>query len=450
MRLLERNWSALKEASVDGEGVVKNVLLLRAGPGNLADRHWYSDACIKQAAASGIFEAVQAYFDHPTAAAERDGDGRSVKDLAGYYDNISYKPYHDARIGATTGLFADFHPRADCPEVQSLIKTALEFQKKFPRKSFFGLSINASGSGEPDTINGEEWDRVDQITEADSVDLVNKAGAGGAPFIKESFRVKTRKTTKTRERRGSSDGITLTIDADKVRESLKGASTKMREAVKAEILKVQEAAGVKISAEQDAAIDKALGLVDGGAIDKIIDRELGVAESEEGTKPKPKGKDDADEPDEDETESDKDEEDDKDADDDEDDAEEDMDEGDPDAMSPAQLKAALKKERKARKEAKKEAKEARESARSAGAQSSKMLREQLAERAMDEVQIPKDFRARLKDELIERKFTKMAEMLRHAKAFDLAFIRPHLGGGSPLHESDRGPATVDFKFEEAL
>jgi hypothetical protein len=185
---------AFREATGAGDNldVVKNVILLRAGPGNLGDRHYYTPAALQDAVARQIFEGAQAYLDHPSMWDETNQPGRSVRQLAGWYSDVTCREYADPVYGKTVALYADFHPAVGKADVLTIVRTCLEYAKRYPRMAWAGLSINAMGDSMPDTIDGEEWNRVDRIEEVDSVDIVTRAGAGGTfTPLKESYRMKT-------------------------------------------------------------------------------------------------------------------------------------------------------------------------------------------------------------------------------------------------------------------
>lgn len=435
----------LREAKASDK-IVKDVLLIRAGPGNLADRHYYSKECLQNAAANGVFEGARCFFDHPDTIEERTRPERSVRRMAGWYSDVTCREYDDPKVGKTLGLFADFHPAVDNTEVLSIIRTCVEYAKRYPSKAYAGLSINAMGDGQPDTINGEEWNRVDEITEVESVDIVTRAGAGGGFVpLKESFRMpkptdkakalkEARKLLREAQRSRDPLALELTVDPKKLSEGLNAKIAELKEAGKKKL----KESGLELTPEQDKALDAALGLVDGGALDKIIDEATGVPDDED---------------------------DDTIEDDDavEDDAVEDGDEEDDDVNGDMpndvkSLKAALKKEREAKREAKREAakavadaKKALKEASGIGEQASRVVREARAKAVVAELNIPETFQPRLIGELLEKGFTQTKQMREHAQAFDKAFIRPNLdAGGTVMRESrnEGGASKIDFTFEE--
>ncbi len=401
---------AYREASQDGS-VVKNVVLLRAGPGNSADRHYYTEACIKDAAQSGIFEGAQAYLDHPSTIEEQTRPERSVRDLAGWYDHVEARPYTDPEVGKTVALFADFHPAVGKPDVATLVQTSMEYHKSFPRASFAGLSINARGDGNDEQIEfrGQQWQAVNRIAEVDSVDIVTRAGAGGAIIpLKESNRMKNQ------------DNLQLTIDV----ESVRGGVKSLLEAAKSAFKERLTEAGATLTPEDDAELDRKLGIVDGGAIDQVLDKATGVA----------------DEPDEDEDEED--------------------DEGatlttpttptgvsdDVDDMSEQEAKDALRKERAARKEGEEKAR----AGEAKMAEARRITARVMADEVLAECNIPETFRPRLRHELMREGHKSKAEMTKVVKDFDLAYIRPRLEGTgvAGFREAASAAAGGNFTFEE--
>jgi hypothetical protein len=422
------DWSpsnvSLREAKA-GIDKIEGVLLIRSGPGNPADGHYYSDECITNAAATNVFEGAQCYLDHSSAFEEKNRPERSVKDLAGWYSDVKAKPYKDPQVGPCIGLFATFHPAAEKPEVLSIVRTCVEYAKQYPRKAYAGLSISAYGDGEPDEINGKEYLRVDTITAVQSVDIVTRAGAGGAIVpLREGFRVAT-----------GSNNIKLTLNEEKIREGLtelnESQKTKVRAFLKG--ITIGEGAGaakLELTAEQDKELDRVLGIVDGGALDQVLDKATGVSneeddEVEEGAKGGSGGETDDDPPE--------------------------IDEAAIKKMSPAQLAAAFKKERARREAAEKKVeksdKKVAEAAR-ASEQASLVVREHMADNVMAELNIPEAHRPRLKRELIREGYTTDAKMRTHVKEYDVAIIRGGDGsgnaGGGSASGGDAKKITLSF------
>jgi hypothetical protein len=157
------------------------ILVIRAGPGNLGDRHWYTEDCLKQAVADGVFEGAQSYLDHPTPIEDVQRPERSVKDLAGQLSSVAIAKYDDPFRGASVGVYADFTPAATAAGdvAFGLIRSAIAQREVGVSSPLVGFSLNALGTGESVPINGEVWNQIDLITECLSVDVVTRAGAGG-------------------------------------------------------------------------------------------------------------------------------------------------------------------------------------------------------------------------------------------------------------------------------
>lgn len=190
-----------KEASSDG---FKNhrfeVELIKEGLGNFNDCFFYTKESLQKAAASKLFEGVQAFANHPSSVEEEILPERSVRDIIGYYENVQYKE-NDQGQGT---LIADLNvsDNVSLEWALSLLTNTIEYSKKFKEKDFVGLSINASGSASPvgidDFIKSQDFSApvlqklqeaqakgiteinvVGALTESESVDMVTKAGAGG-------------------------------------------------------------------------------------------------------------------------------------------------------------------------------------------------------------------------------------------------------------------------------
>lgn len=115
----------MREASILADvSVVKDVVLLRAGPGNLGD-----------------FEGAQAYLSHPSAIEEQTRPERSVKDLAGWYSDVTCREYTDPKLGKTVALYADFHAAVGKDEVLTILRTCVEYAKRYYVNTIGRLSM---------------------------------------------------------------------------------------------------------------------------------------------------------------------------------------------------------------------------------------------------------------------------------------------------------------------
>ena len=179
------------------QGTKFKVILIEEGLGNLGDLFYYPGSCLKEAAQ--VFEGKKIYADHPDAQEEQLRPERSVKDILGHFENVQFDD-SDGR----GKLIAEVNILPDEPFdwARALMKSAVDFAKKYPDKEFIGLSINASGDSEdedleeflksgeiPDDAKVKLQQALDQgaksirvvsnISDAISVDLVTAAGAGG-------------------------------------------------------------------------------------------------------------------------------------------------------------------------------------------------------------------------------------------------------------------------------
>lgn len=121
---------------------------------------FYSNQVLQEAARDRVFNAGKAvFFDHPGLTEQEDRPNRSVRDLAG-------KLVTDA-VFESDGLYADveFYPHA-APIVAAMAED-------------IGLSIRAMAEVEQGETAGRRGNIIARLTEAVSVDLVTRAGAGG-------------------------------------------------------------------------------------------------------------------------------------------------------------------------------------------------------------------------------------------------------------------------------
>jgi hypothetical protein len=176
------------------------VVLIKEGMGNFRDRFFYTKRALKTAAERGLFNGVQAFADHPSLIEEESRPERSTKDIIGYYQNVRYEESDDGQGVLVADLVVSTTISQDW--VMALLTNSVDYSKKFKERDLVGLSINASGPAE--SVSLEEFmkseqlaepillklieaqgqgitdiNRVDELTEVTSVDLVTKAGAGG-------------------------------------------------------------------------------------------------------------------------------------------------------------------------------------------------------------------------------------------------------------------------------
>lgn len=419
-RLRESYGVPFKFREATDDGSIRGVLLIRSGPGNLADRHFYTAAALTNAVNAKIFEGAVCFIDHPTPDEEEQIPERSVSRMGGWFSDATIAPYKDAVLGECTGVYADFHPQDGREDVSSMLRTCAQYARRYPTKAYVGLSISARGDGTTATIDGEEWNRVDLISEVESVDIVTRAGAGGTFLpMRESYRMAKTATTKNRE--------SVTVDSKKVAAGV----TALRESAKSKILEVIKLleikeAGVSLSAEQDQALDRALGIVDGGAIDKIIDSATGVEDKEDDGVLESEAHVEEGE----------------------------VEEGTSNSVVPKDLPSAiamLKAERVKRLAAEAKVKESAkrvtvtESARDKVVRS---LRESNATAIISEMGIPASHAPRLLDEIMDRPNLTESDTRAYVTNFANVYVRKDDGAGMPIRESAYTPK-IDFTFEEA-
>ncbi|TAM90626.1 hypothetical protein EPN42_05645 [bacterium] len=248
----------IREAKIDKDGAQAICVMLEEGPGNPSDRHYYPGETLKEAVDAGVFEGAQTFADHPTAIEDRVRPERSVRDLIGWWSNV-----HIEEGEGRSQMVGTFNLETGNDFALNKMREAKRYAESNPEKpGYVGFSIAAAGVSHPQEIDGKTYNVVDRITEAVSTDMVTRAGAGGKLLtLKEAMHMKE----------------TIALDeARKIAESAASAVVKkLKETDKKRIKDALEAVGVELTPEQDEALDKELGVVDGGAIDKAIDQATG-------------------------------------------------------------------------------------------------------------------------------------------------------------------------------
>jgi hypothetical protein len=168
------------EGTYDPVKKTVDVLIVTEGMGNSRDQHFYSEEAIREAVVSKVFEGEQAYADHPSKFDDANRPERSVRDLIGYYFDSKLTETIDKKTGEKVAAYAaKFKIQEGLPWVEGIIREAIDFGKKFPDKTYVGISINADGDTVPTLQNGVEVNKVVRITEAFSADMVTKPARGG-------------------------------------------------------------------------------------------------------------------------------------------------------------------------------------------------------------------------------------------------------------------------------
>lgn len=160
------------------------VVLLTEGKGNPRDKHYYSQACVEDPVTAMAFEGKPCFLNHPSLIEDQSQPERRVQDKGGWFDNVCVEG---------SALMADLtiNRRPAGELLEAIILDCLDYAKTHPGEDSDGLSINANGESQPIEMDGETWNQVDRITEAESVDAVTKAARGGRFLAKiEAMRKK--------------------------------------------------------------------------------------------------------------------------------------------------------------------------------------------------------------------------------------------------------------------
>ena len=166
---------------------VYRVILLREGPGNPRDKHYYTAAAIQQGV--DIFNNLPCYADHPDSVEEEARPERSVRDMVGWFENVTTEQDEVRDNLMMVGDLVTIPGKAT-DWVRSLLDGALLKKERNPQgPDLVGLSINATGVTTPMEVGDEDWNAVTEFVEAKSCDLVTQAGAGGKIVaLKEALR----------------------------------------------------------------------------------------------------------------------------------------------------------------------------------------------------------------------------------------------------------------------
>lgn len=150
----------LAEATVADDHRSVRVTLIK--PGWSANSRYYSKKLLGESAAK--FEGTKAYYDHPSKDELKARPERSVRDVAGWYQDVRQES--DGRLTASLNVIDD--------KAMSLIETAVT---KNP--GLIGLSINALGRTVMGEADGKKGIIVEAIEKANSTDIVTTPAAGG-------------------------------------------------------------------------------------------------------------------------------------------------------------------------------------------------------------------------------------------------------------------------------
>lgn len=214
------------------------AILIEEGMGNFKDCFFYTKQALQGSVSSKLFEGLQCYADHPTEIEEKIQPERSTRDILGYYQNVQYQEADDG----TGRLVADLciGSSISLDWAMSLLTNSIDYSTKFKESDLVGLSINASGSANPmgidDFIQSQplsatilsklneakgmgitDINVVNELTEAQSVDLVTRAGAGGKILkmleMEKSMAKKKLNESEEKQEKGAAPGAPMAAPA---------------------------------------------------------------------------------------------------------------------------------------------------------------------------------------------------------------------------------------------
>lgn len=275
----------MREAKFNADGSIDS-LVIREGDGNPHDNNYYTSSFVESL--KDLVNGADAFFNHPSAAQERDLPERDVRDKAGYWGDYHVKETKDEHGRTVAGGWAKFFPRVGDAQLASLIRTTQEKMRKYPEKPpFVAFSINGYGAGAPGKSprDGSDKNLVETATALRSVDLVTYAGAGGRPTFQESDSMKIRGANKqnvggkqpTTFREALDNGLQGEIDATAALAADVATATRTAILSGPQGAAIMEAAGIpkgtKVEAlteAQEEAVDKHLGLDSDKFTDAIV------------------------------------------------------------------------------------------------------------------------------------------------------------------------------------
>jgi len=195
------------------------VVLLQEGLGNLNDCYYYTKEALESC--PPLFEGKKLFIDHPDLMEEKTRPERSVRDVAGWFENLRTDVDQDGRTMLVGEAVLSQSP--DVYPYRVRMTESIAFTKTHPGQDFVALSINASGDF--DTIPIEALMQEDipasclpkiqeaiaqgisvvrpvrKMTSATSCDLVTEAGAGGkiAQLLEQERGPMAKKESKEKE-----------------------------------------------------------------------------------------------------------------------------------------------------------------------------------------------------------------------------------------------------------
>ena len=176
-------FTPLREAKVSTVGRTMKVILVTEGPGNKVDKNFYTKEFIADAAVK--YEGKRAFLNHQTEAEREERSEGDIKDQFGSYRNLAVRQVTDPETGRQVdAVMGDVVCDESDAGDEALAKGAAQvrYAKENPdsKDVYAGLSINGGGikSGTIE-VNGEAWNKIVGVAQADSVDLVTRPARGG-------------------------------------------------------------------------------------------------------------------------------------------------------------------------------------------------------------------------------------------------------------------------------
>lgn len=178
----------------DGRRVYKDVTIIKAGLGNMRDRHYYPAETLERQVSSGAFDGLRAYADHQDSLSEEVQPERTIRDMVGVYDRPRF-----VREGKGGGrVVADLHLFRSSKWLSDTVDDLIDLG----HADRIGLSINGRGKTVEKRMQLEESadpidvNYVEDFLALRSADVVTEAGAGGGfQQLLESARGSLRKET---------------------------------------------------------------------------------------------------------------------------------------------------------------------------------------------------------------------------------------------------------------
>ncbi len=153
------------------------VYIISEGPGNQADKHFYTKEALQKSFQR--FDGAKAYADHPSKIEEQSRPERSIRDVIGHYHSAEF-----VEVGGVGKIKAILKVnQGDAFQwVWDMLQEALAFADKFPDQDYVGISIAADGITAESERDGEAWNDVTEISRVVSADIVTQPAAGGKPL----------------------------------------------------------------------------------------------------------------------------------------------------------------------------------------------------------------------------------------------------------------------------